>query len=73
MVSAIVTGRGFQPGVIASMPGGGVSIAVSYVHEGLLHLRISILGNAASGPRDLILQNRDGSSGTLPNGFTITP
>jgi hypothetical protein len=59
--------------VTASMPGGGVSITVSYVHEGLLNLRISLLSNAASGPRDLILQNRDGSSGTLPGGFTITP
>jgi hypothetical protein len=55
------------------MSGGGVSITVSYVHEGLLHLRISILGNAASGLRDLVIQNGDGSSATLVGGFTITP
>jgi sugar lactone lactonase YvrE len=73
LAAATITGRGFQPGVTVSMPGGGVSILVSYVSPGLLNLRISILSNATTGVRDLILQNRDGSTVILKEAFTIVP
>ncbi len=70
--SITVTGSGFQPGVKALIPGGGVTVNSTTLNDpNTLTLDITVGGGAAAGPRNLTVTNLDGGVVTCGSCFTV--
>jgi hypothetical protein len=68
----MITGSGFEPGLVVDL-GAGVTVGVvTVVDAGTLTATVTVASDASPGARDLRITNPDGSSATLAGGFTIT-
>ena len=68
-----VSGSGFQSGATANFGDRVIVQSVTFGNSGSLQVRLRVQTQAATGPRDVIITNPDGSSAKLPGGFTVNP
>jgi len=70
-----VNGSNFAPGAVVSFSGDGKVTATAYPGNsvGTIYVSLNIASDALPGPRDIIVRNPDGSSGSCSNCFTVNP
>lgn len=70
--SITVTGSGFQTGVTALIPGGGVTVNSTTLNDpNTLTLVVTVGGGATAGPRNVTVTNLDGGVVTCGSCFTV--